>query len=213
MNTQDLDNKKNIPRRRTWFWYAIGRFLLFVGGWKIVGDLPDEKKVVLAVAPHTSNWDFVVGISAVFTLGLKLSFIGKDTLFDGPLGPLMRNLGGHPVDRTESHGVVDQVVGIFESHDKFWFGVAPEGTRKSAQSWRSGFYQIAHQAGVGVLPIAFDFEKREVQIKPLFKTCGDFEKDLPLLLEQYKDVSPGNPDQLSLPLKALKQNTYSDNVK
>jgi len=108
----------SIPRRRSAALRALGRAVLRLLGWRVEGEIPDVPKLVIAVAPHTSNWDFLVGMAAMFALDLRLTFIGKHTLFGGPLAPFLRWMGGVPVDRSSPHGVVGESVRAFESVER-----------------------------------------------------------------------------------------------
>ena len=139
--------------------------------------MPDLPKFVIAVAPHTSNWDFVVGAAAMFALDLRLAFIGKDALFKGPLAPLMRWMGGIPVDRTSPHGVVEESAAVFRRMDRRILAIAPEGTRKRVPHFKSGFLHIARSAGVPVLLAALDYEDRCVRLGPLLQPGDDVEAD------------------------------------
>lgn len=165
---------------------AITRFLsaaaMRVMGWKFSGtDFPDERKFVLIVAPHTSNWDFVVGIMAMYAIGLRGTFLGKDSLFRFPLGLLMRWLGGVPVDRSSKNDAVTQTVELVERSERIIIALAPEGTRKKVERWRTGFYHIAQKARIPILPVTFDFSRREVRLFPLFTPTGDADTDLAAL--------------------------------
>ena len=124
----------------------------------------------MIVAPHTSNWDFVLGISAVFALGLRVRFLGKHTLFNPPLGWLMRWFGGTPVIREAPQGAVAQAVAMIEREPAVFLAITPEGTRTRGGPWRSGFYHIAHAARVPILPIAFDGGHRAIR---LFRAVRD----------------------------------------
>ena len=143
---------------------------LALSGWRIEGRFPDRAKLIAIVAPHTSNWDFPIGISAVFALGLRVRFLGKDALFRPPLGWLMRWFGGMPVVREAPQGAVAQVVEIFQCERAIFLAIAPAGTRKRGTPWRSGFYHMAHAAGVPILPIAFDGERRAIRVFAPFET-------------------------------------------
>ena len=156
--------------------------------WRIEGSFPDCPKLIAIVAPHTSNWDFPVGISAVFALGLQVRFLGKHTLFHPPLGWLMRWLGGTPVVRETPQGAVAQAVAMIEAEPAVFLGIAPAGTRTSGTPWRSGFYHIAHAAGVPILPAAFDGERRAIRLFAPFRTSGDFDADLPRLMALYAGI-------------------------
>ena len=160
--------------------------------WRIEGDIPNLRKLVIIAAPHTSNWDFVVGIAAKLGLGLRVTFLGKDSLFRFPLGPLMRMWGGIPVDRSASHDVVSGIVAEFARRDRLVLALAPEGTRKKVERWRTGFYHIAHAAGVPIVPVALNFGARVIQIGAPFATTGDVEADLRLLQGRFAGVRGRN---------------------
>lgn len=166
-------------------WIMIG--LMRLSGWRFTGEgLPDRKKFVLIVAPHTSNWDFIVGIRAMYALGIRGTFLGKDTLFKFPLGILMRWLGGFPVDRTSKNDVVTQTAELAQKLDKVIIVLSPEGTRKRTDRWRSGFYWIAVKANMPIFPVAFDFSKRIIHFYPLFEPTGDHEKDITYLRSLFR---------------------------
>ena len=157
-------------------------------GWNVEGEIPNLPKLVIIAAPHTSNWDFVVGVSAKLALGLDVMWLGKDTLFRGPRGWMMRRLGGRPVDRYASHDVVRDVVGEFARRDRLIVALAPEGTRKRVERWRTGFYHIAHAARVPIVPVALNFGARAVQIGAPFTTTGDVDADIAALRQRYAGV-------------------------
>jgi 1-acyl-sn-glycerol-3-phosphate acyltransferase len=140
-------------------------------GWKIRGTFPyDIPKMVIVAGPHTSAWDFILGVAIRHELRLKHGhFIGKKELFDGPFGWFFRAMGGIPVDRSSSTGMVQQVVVVFAQHDHFLLAMSPEGTRKKVERLKTGFYHIAKAAQVPVLPMGFDFAKKEVVLgQPLY---------------------------------------------
>ena len=178
----------SLPRRGNAFSRWLGRAALAVAGWRIDGGIPDRPKVVAIVAPHTSNWDFVLGISAVLALGLRVRFLGKHTLFHPPLGWLMRWFGGTPVVRESPQGAVSQAVKMMQSERAVVLGIAPAGTRTRGTPWRSGFYHIAHAAGAPILPVAFDGERRAIRLFAPFETSGDYEADMPRLLALYDGI-------------------------
>lgn len=165
-------------------------------GWKVNGSFPPElKKYVVAVAPHTSSWDFPVGLAARSILRMhNTKFLGKSQLFRPPFGWIFRALGGYPVDRSSSHDMVDQVVKIFNDHDQFILGLAPEGTRKKVEKFKTGFYYIAKKANVPVIPVGFDFEKKEVIIGQPFFPTNNIEADLESLYSFYRKVKGKNPE-------------------
>ena len=157
---------------------AIGRGVLGSLGWSVEGEVPDLPKFVIAVAPHTSNWDFVVGAAAMFALDLRLAFIGKHTLFRWPFAGVMRWMGGIPVDRGNPHGVVGESVEAFRLMERRILVIAPEGTRQRVAHFRSGFLRIAHAARVPVLLATLDYGKRCVRLGPTFVPGEDIEEEV-----------------------------------
>jgi len=175
---------------------AFYRFIFWLVGWKVVGGRPDEKKYVLIVAPHTSNWDFFVGIAARSISGLKSGFLAKKSLFDLPVvGWFMRAMGGHPVDRSKRTNMVDQVVELFDKHEEFVITITPEGTRSYNPDWKTGFYRIANKAKVPIVMVAFDYGKREVIYEPPFYPTGDMEGDIEKIKDYYRKVKSKHPEK------------------
>lgn len=171
-----------------WF----GRSVLRLGGWRMAGSLPDLPRLVLIGAPHSSNWDGVWGFAAKLALGLDLKVLGKDSLFRVPLlGFILRRLGVIPVDRSAAHGVVEQAAGMIRDSAKLWFGLAPEGTRRRVERWRTGFWKIAKAADVPVLPAYFHYGRREVGFGPLFTLGDDMQGDIERIQRWYRGVSNG----------------------
>ena len=176
----------NVQRAHTRLAAALGRLGMGLSGWRFEGEMPDVRKMVLIVAPHTSNWDFPVGLQAKLALRLGGTFIGKHTLFRWPLGIFMRRLGGIPVDRKATSGFVGEVAAALRQADRMTVVLAPEGTRRRVEHWKSGFYRIALDAGVPILPVAFDYSRRVIAFAPLFNPTGDYEKDLVELRAFYR---------------------------
>ena len=167
-----------VPSRGGVFRRAIGRSMLKLAGWSFEGGLPNLPKFVIAVAPHTSNWDFVVGVFARQAIALQARFLGKDTLFRPPLGWLMRWLGGTPVRRDISTGLVEQVATAMAREEQFVLAIAPEGTRKRVTKWRTGFYHIAREAGVPIALVTFDYAHKRIVAAPPMLPSGNVEGDL-----------------------------------
>jgi 1-acyl-sn-glycerol-3-phosphate acyltransferase len=164
-------------------------------GWKAEGQFPKEcKKYIIAIAPHTSNWDFIIGVAARSIYRIQgTKFLGKSQLFKPAYGWFFRLLGGYPVERTESHDTTDQVAAIFKRHDQFVLAMAPEGTRKKVEKLKTGFYYIALKASVPIIPVGFDFSLRKVIVgEPLFPT--EFHADMKTLLTFYKSINGKNPE-------------------
>lgn len=170
--------------RRFSRWF--GRSVLRLGGWRVVGTLPDIPKLVLIAAPHSSNWDGVWGMAAKLALGFDVRVLGKDSLFWWPLSLLLRRLGVIPVDRGNPQGVAEQAVELIGRSPRMWFALAPEGTRKPVQRWKAGFLKIAHGAGVPVLMAYFHYPEKIIGIGPLFHTSGDLQADMAVVREWYR---------------------------
>ena len=158
---------------------------LKVCGWRLVGEFPNEARLVLIAAPHSSWWDGYWGLLFKVATGADISFMGKRELFRGPLGWALRALGGIPVERSSTHGVVDQMVERFDTHSQLWVGIAPEGTRKEVRAWRTGFWHIARDAGVPILPASFDYPSKTITLGPLFQVGADMHADLAALRAYY----------------------------
>ena len=166
-----------IPVRGSAAGRAFGRAVLRVMGWTIGGEIPNLPKMVIAVAPHTSNWDFVVGVSVMFALDLRIGFLGKHTLFRWPFGGIMRWMGGIPVDRASHHGVVGDSIAAFSQVERRILAIAPEGTRRHVAHFKSGFLQIARGAGVPVVFASLDYAAKCVRLGPWFEPGEDIEAD------------------------------------
>ncbi len=182
-----------VPRRGSAAARAAGRSVLWLLGWRIEGEIPDLPKFVVAVAPHSSNWDFVVGAAAMFALDLRLSFISKHTLFRGPFGAILRWMGGIPVDRSQPHGLVAATAASFAAAERLVLAIAPEGTRKPVPRFRTGFLHIARAAGVPVLLAALDYGTRTVRLGPLLEAGPDVEADRVRVEAHFAPVRPKRP--------------------
>ena len=164
----------------------IGRSVLRLGGWRVVGQFPDLPKLVLIAAPHSSNWDGIWGFAAKLALGLEIRVLGKAQLFRWPLAPLMRRLGVIPIDRSAPQGTVGQAVALIGDSPRVWYALAPEGTRKRVERWKTGFWKIAHGAQVPILPAYFHYPERIIDIGEPFHTSDDMEADLEALRTWYR---------------------------
>ncbi|RMW97317.1 lysophospholipid acyltransferase family protein [Pseudoxanthomonas spadix] len=162
-----------------------GRSLLRLCGWRIAGELPDVPKLVMIVAPHSSNWDGLWGMAVKIACGFEVKVLGKAQLFWWPLGPLLRRLGAIPVDRANAGGVVRQAVDAIRAAPRIWFVVTPEGTRKRVEKWKSGFYKIAVSAQVPILLAYFHYPEKIVGLGPLFHPTGDAEADMAAIRAWY----------------------------
>ena len=162
-----------MPRNRAMEW--LGRTALRLGGWRMVGAFPDIPRAVLVAAPHSSNWDGVWGIAAKLAMGVRLSILGKHSLFHIPLlGPLLRWQGVIPVDRAAPHGVVGQAIAALQASPCMWYAMAPEG--------------------VPVIVAAFDYPSRTITIGPMFATSGDMPADIAHIQRWYAPFRGRNHD-------------------
>ena len=158
-------------------------------GWKISGNFSaDVPKTVIIVLPHTSWHDFYIGVFTRKILNIPIQYVAKNELFDSPLGWYFKWMGGEPIERSSKQNKVEQIVQMFDNHDEFRLAIAPEGTRKKVETWRSGFYYIAHQAKVPITSVAFDYATKTVKISEPFMTTGVYEQDLKHLKLFYKGV-------------------------
>lgn len=162
--------------------------------WSVTGQAPQARKCVILGAPHTSNWDFVFFLGTVHLLGIKPSFMGKHSLFKWPMRRFMFDMGGISVNRSARNAnYVDQVVEEYARRDELALVIAPEGTRGAITSWRSGFYHIAHGAGVPIVPAWVDNATMRGGVGPEIMPCGDFAADLRRIAEFYHSVMPDHP--------------------
>lgn len=165
---------------------GLGRIVLRLGGWRMVGAFPDVPRAVLIAAPHSSNWDGVWGIAAKLALGIRLSILGKHSLFKIPLmGPLLRWQGVIPVNRKAPQGVVEQAAAAMRGRACIWYAMAPEGTRTQVAQWKPGFWRIARAADVPVLAVAFDYPSRRLVIGPAFALTDDMAADIARIQRWY----------------------------
>jgi 1-acyl-sn-glycerol-3-phosphate acyltransferase len=172
--------------------------VLRAAGWKVFFEGLPAQQGVLVVYPHTSNWDFVVGIFAKWAIGIPVMFWGKDELFRVPVfGVWLRWLGGVPVNRTSPHGVTKEILRVFEERkargEYFWLALAPEGTRKHIPGWRSGFYRATLGANVPLGLVSFDYGKRQVRVLDFIRLTGDEAADMARIAQSFEGVLGCNP--------------------
>ena len=175
-------------------WLSLKIFNLL--GWKIEGFFPHHlDKVILVVLPHTSNWDFPLGILARNALGADIKFIGKKSLFRFPFGIIFRWLGGYPVDRSKSQNFVDAVAQLFIEKEKFIVSIAPEGTRSPVEKIKSGFYYIAKKANVPIQLVKFDYQHKIMGFSEPFLPDNTYEETLERIRTYFKGVKGKYPEK------------------
>lgn len=187
-----------IPRRGNAASRGLGRGLLRLLGWHFTGSIPNLPKMVLVGAPHTSNWDFPLAMVAVIALQARVYWLGKDAFVNSPLKPLLLWLGGVPVDRRVSHGLVGETAVQFQQRDYFLLGLSPEGTRSLVSRWRMGFFYIAQAANVPIVPVSLDYGRKTIGIgEPMYTEMGETAV-LAQLRHFYADVQAKHPAQFSV---------------
>ncbi len=170
-----------------------------MAGWTVNITVPDYPKCVICVAPHTSNWDFVIGKLAYSSIGRKAGFLMKESWFFFPIGLVFRALGGIPVPRRRRTGksLVEAVIEKFNSTDRMAIAITPEGTRKRTSDWHTGFLRIAYGAHVPVLIGILDFSRKHVEMSQVFEPTGDMDADMRAVKNFYKDAKGKKPDQFT----------------
>ncbi len=163
----------------------IARRILRLIGWRTRVVQPRTSRYVVIGAPHTSNWDFVIILLLMAAEGIPIRWMGKASLFRGPLGIFMRSLGAIPVNRQERANLVDKVAAKFDEYDKLVIGLAPEGTRSKASRWRTGFYYIALKAQVPIVMAYIDYESKVCGLGSSLKPTGDIEVDFEVIRDFY----------------------------
>lgn len=172
----------------------ISLLLLKLVRWQARGTPPEKQRFVLIAAPHTSNWDFPLMLLVVLKLRLRIYWMGKDSLFHFPFGPLMRWLGGIPVDRSKSNNTVEQIVRLYQSRDSMVVLIPPEGTRARVERWKTGFYHIANNAGVPILMGYLDAAHREAGLADYFQPTGDIDADMQNIRKFYAPKTGIRPE-------------------
>ena len=174
----------------------ISRILLRIWGFRWSGPDPEMiPKKVYAVYPHTSNWDFLLGMLLKWGMPIKVNYVGKNALFRWPYGWLFRRLGGIPVDRSKSTNFVDNMAAQYGLYDELAFAIAPEGTRKRVRKFKSGFYYIALKAGVPIILVKFDFGTKTADFSEPFYPTGDYTADMHLIVKHFQGTVGKNPEQ------------------
>ncbi|WP_226649487.1 1-acyl-sn-glycerol-3-phosphate acyltransferase [Microbulbifer variabilis] len=176
--SQQIDLPVEIPRLGNSITAAIGKIIIRLMGWKLEGTFPAEKKVMVALAPHTSNWDFIVAMPFIMAYRVKISWLMKREAFFFPFKGLFMWLGGVPTNRGSAGGIAKQVAKQYRNNEKMWVGITPEGTRRKVTKWKSGFLRIAYAAEVPILLIAWDFSRRRFCLDSLYWPTGNLDEDM-----------------------------------
>jgi 1-acyl-sn-glycerol-3-phosphate acyltransferase len=191
-----------VPSRGSWFSQFIGRLILFVLGWRIdVSGLPNIRKFVLVGAPHTSNWEFCMTVLMILALRMNINWMGKHTMFAWPFGPILRWLGGLPIDRRSKNDVTSGTIAEFKRRSHLCVAIMVEGTRERVPNWKTGFWYIARGANVPLVPVVFDYGRKLMRFGPAHITTDDLVHDTYELQCEFRDAIAKNPElQLELPV-------------
>lgn len=176
---------------------VIALILMKILGWKIYGQTPAISKYVLVWAPHTTNWDVFYGILLAYTLKVDVQYMAKEELCKGPFGPVMKWLAAIPIDRSKANNTVEATIQLFKENDKLIIAIPPEGTRSKAKAWKTGFYYIAHGAGVPIILAFADYKRKIGGIGPSIIPSGDIEADMEIIREFYANISGKYTEQTS----------------
>jgi 1-acyl-sn-glycerol-3-phosphate acyltransferase len=167
---------------------------MWLVGWKVTGELPEDKKFVLVGEPHTSNWDFLLMFGAAYSLRLNVSWLGKNTIFKKPFGTIMRWFGGIPIDRSARHDLVSRTAELIKEKERIVLVIGPSGTRSKREYWKSGFYWIAQTANVPVLCGYLDFVNKVVHVGLVFTPTGNVKYDMDKVRKFYKNIRGKHPE-------------------
>lgn len=184
------------PRKGNFVLRGIARSLLVLMGWRVIGQFPPNAKLLFIGGPHTSTWDAIIAIITLYALQLPLSIFAKHTLFRWPFSGLLRMFGLVPVNRQKAGGLVESAIEEFQRRDFFLLGIAPEGTRKQVEKWKTGFHRIALAAGVPILPVGLDFSTKTIQIGQLFMPTMDMDRDIVVLREFINRHTGYHPERM-----------------
>ena len=185
----------HLRANRSAFAMWFGRTILRVLGWRVEGEIPNLERILIIGAPHTSNWDFVYAMAAILGLNIKLRWLGKHTIFKPGVSWFMEWLGGIPVNRGKPESIVDNVARLVEQDKGIVIGLAPEGTRKKVETWKTGFLRIAEAIDCKIFIIGLDFPGKRIVLDQLFEPTGDYDADIATLQEFYRRYEAKYPDQ------------------
>tara|TARA_Y100000996_G_scaffold409417_2_gene390029 strand:- start:673 stop:1278 length:606 start_codon:yes stop_codon:yes gene_type:complete len=195
-------SNKQIPQafranRPNWLQW-LGRTLLTIWGWKVSGSIKEEygnRNLVIVVAPHTSNWDGILGMAALAGLDARIAFFGKHTVFKYfILGNFLKYMGGIPVDRSNPDGVMNDAIQKIKNIEFSLIAMAPEGTRSKVSEWKTGFLRIAQEINAKVVPVSLDFSKKDILLGDIFKLSGNKDEDIKNLKNYFSAFTPKHPE-------------------
>lgn len=163
-------------------------------GWQLDEQQPSHNKYVLIAYPHTSNWDFILGMLAKWAMDMPLNWVAKHSMFWGPLGPLFIAMGGVPINRDKTFGFIQKNIELFKIRKEFVLGIMPEGTRAKTERLKTGFYHIADGANVPIALAYLDYKNKKLGVGKVLETTGDIEADFMEIKKFYKNMTGYNPE-------------------
>lgn len=176
---------------------SISRIILRLWGWKLDDRLPETDRYVMIGYPHTSNWDFILGMLARWALDVPLNWVAKHSIFWGPFKPLLIAMGGVPLNRETTHGFIQKNIELFAQREKFILGMMPEGTRSKTERWKSGFYHIAHGANVPIALAYMDYKNKIIGVGKVIEVTGNIAADFETIRAFYQDKTGYHPENQS----------------
>ena len=194
MSNYQIAVPQHLKANRPKFIINISSWVLKLQKWKINGAIPEEKRVVLVIGPHTSNWDFIIGVLVILSLDAKINWLGKHTIFKRGFKSLLTRLGGIPVNRQDPSDLFSKIKVITEKSNGYLIGMAPEGTRKKVLKLKSGFIRIAKLTNSKIMLAGIDFQKKIVNLDKFFTPTGDLNNDL-LFVQDYFSRYSGKRQQ------------------
>lgn len=187
----------------------LARWILRITGWQLDGARPEYNRYVLIAAPHTSNWDFLLMLLFAAAFDIKVTWMAKHSLFFPPMGWILRAMGGMPIIRHKSRNVVDAMVDSFSTSAQLVLVVPTEGTRERTDYWKSGFYHIARQANVPIVPSFLDFGRKRGGFGPPLQLSGDVRTDMQYFRDFYQGMQGKFPSQFG-PIKLKEEEQSGD---
>ena len=182
--------RANRPRVVRW----LGKFLMKISGWKTIGQLPKDQRVVLIAGPHTSNWDFVLAMSLILSLDVRIHWVGKHSIFKKGFRRLLKKMGGIPVNRVNPQALKNEIYNITEKYRGYIIAISPEGTRKKVERLKSGFLRIANETNSKIMMVGVDFSNKTIDFGDFFSPSGDMDKDLKFIKDYFGNFTGKHPE-------------------
>ena len=185
---------EHLRAYRPWVVRWLGKFLMKISGWKTSGQLPKDQRVVLIAGPHTSNWDFVLAMSLILSLDVRIHWVGKHSIFKKGFRRLLKKMGGIPVNRVNPHALKSEIYNITVKYRGFMIAISPEGTRKKVERLKSGFLRIANETNSKILMVGVDFSNKTIEFGDFFSPSGDMDKDLKFIKDYFGNFTGKRPE-------------------